>query len=127
MALEINNVEPPELAADIPVSVTILFPDKTAATLIGEPFLYGVKGRDFRVSSGCEFVPVRRIGRGAWVDAVLRAARLSENDLVVDAYSGVGVLTAFLAVRLMLWLGSTSTKTRSTMLRSTWKTPTMYH
>ncbi|MCO5182816.1 MAG: TRAM domain-containing protein [Anaerolineae bacterium] len=97
IALEINNVEPPELAADIPVSVTILFPDKTAATLIGEPFLYyGVKGREFRVSSGCEFVPSPALA-GAWVDAVLRAARLSESDLVVDAYSGVGVLTAFLA------------------------------
>lgn len=97
LALEVNNVEPPELAADIPVSVTILFPDKTAATLIGEPFLYyAVKGRDFRVSSGCEFVPSPALA-GAWVDAVLRAASLSDNDLVVDAYSGVGVLTAFLA------------------------------
>jgi 23S rRNA (uracil1939-C5)-methyltransferase len=99
VALEVNNVEPPELAADFPVSVTILFPDKTAATLIGEPFLYyTVKGHEFRVSSGCDY-PVSPQMVPNLIDVIWQATNFDGSEAVVDAYSGVGLLTAFLATR----------------------------
>jgi 23S rRNA (uracil1939-C5)-methyltransferase len=99
LALEINDVEPPDLAADFPVSVTILFPDKTAATLIGEPFLYyNVKGQEFRVSSGCDF-PVSPEMASKLIDAIWQATNFDGSEAVVDAYCGVGFLTSFLATR----------------------------
>lgn len=97
LALAVNYVEPPQLASDLPVSITILFPDNTAATLIGDPFLYyTVRGREFRISSGVSIWPSTQMA-DALVDAVLEAAALHDDDVVVDAYSGAGVLTAFLA------------------------------
>ena len=48
-ALEVEGVEPPELAADFPISVSIVLPDRTAATLIGDPYLVRtVGGRPLR-------------------------------------------------------------------------------
>ena len=94
-ALEVDNVEPPELETDFPVSVAIVLPDKTAATLVGDTSLVKtVKGRDFRVSPGCFFQPTMA---DALVDSVLDYAQLSSQETVIDAYSGVGMLTAFLA------------------------------
>jgi len=90
-------VEPPSLEADFPISVAIVLPDRTAASLVGDNFtVQAVKGRDFRVSPGCVFAP-SPVGMGLVVDTVLRGAALTGQETVIDAYSGVGALTAFLA------------------------------
>ena len=94
-ALEIDDIEPPELETDFPVSVAIVLPDKTAASLVGDIYLYkSVKGREFRISPGCFFQPS---AADALVDVVLDYAQLSGKETVIDAYSGVGMLTSFLA------------------------------
>jgi 23S rRNA (uracil1939-C5)-methyltransferase len=94
-ALEVNDVEPPQLETDFPVSVAIVLPDKTAASLIGDIYLIrAVKGRHFRVSPGCFFQPG---SADALVDTLIDYAQLSGTETVIDAYSGVGMLTAFLA------------------------------
>ncbi|HID51094.1 MAG TPA: class I SAM-dependent RNA methyltransferase [Anaerolineae bacterium] len=96
-AVEVDGVEPPSLEADFPISVAIVLPDRTAASLVGDNFtVQAVKGRDFRVSPGCVFAP-SPVGMGLVVDTVLRGAALTGQETVIDAYSGVGALTAFLA------------------------------
>ncbi len=96
-ALEIDGVEPPELAADFPVSVAIVMPDKTAVSLIGDNYIMQrVKGRDFRVSPGCFFQPSPTAAE-LLVDAVLDYADVTGSESALDVYSGVGLLTAFLA------------------------------
>jgi 23S rRNA (uracil1939-C5)-methyltransferase len=94
---EVEEVEPPELEVDFPVSVAIVLPDETAASLIGDHYIVrSVKGRDFRVSPGCFFQP-NADGAALVVDTVLRYADLHGTERVLEGYSGVGLLTAFLA------------------------------
>lgn len=96
-AVEVDGVEPPDLEADFPVSVAIVLPDKTAVNLVGDNFtIQSIKGRDFRVSAGC-YLPPSVAGLELVVETVLRYARLTGTEQVVELYSGVGVLTAFLA------------------------------
>ncbi|MFQ5398222.1 MAG: class I SAM-dependent RNA methyltransferase [Anaerolineae bacterium] len=96
-ALEVEGVEPPELAVDFPVSVAIVLPDRTAASLVGDSFLVrSVKGRAFRVSPGCFFQPSPAAAEQL-VDSVLRLAGLTGVETVVELYSGVGMLTSFLS------------------------------
>jgi 23S rRNA (uracil1939-C5)-methyltransferase len=79
------------------VSVALLLPDGTAANLIGDNALVqSVKGRDFRVSAGCYF-PSSPAVSGHLVDTVLDYASLTGRERVLELYSGVGTLTAFLA------------------------------
>jgi 23S rRNA (uracil1939-C5)-methyltransferase len=96
-ALEVEDVEPPQLEADFPVSVAIILPDKTAASLIGDPYLlYEIKDRVFRVSPGCFFY-ANLTAAEKLLDTVLGFAALSGSERVLELYSGVGLLTAFLA------------------------------
>lgn len=96
-AFEVEDVEPPELEVDFPVSVAIVLPDETAASLIGDHYIVRtVKGRDFRVSPGCFFYP-NQAGAAQVVDTVLAYADLQGTERVLEGYSGVGMLTAFLA------------------------------
>jgi 23S rRNA (uracil1939-C5)-methyltransferase len=96
-AVEVDGVEPPELEADFPLSVVIVLPDDTAVNLIGDNFtIQTVKGRDFRVSAGCH-LPASAAGMEFLVETVLRYARLTGIEQVLELYSGVGILTAFLA------------------------------
>jgi 23S rRNA (uracil1939-C5)-methyltransferase len=96
-AFEVEDVEPPELEVDFPISVAIVLPDETAASLIGDHYIVRtVKGRDFRVSPGCFFYP-NQAGAAQVVDTVLAYADLQGTERVLEGYSGVGLLTAFLA------------------------------
>lgn len=96
-ALETDGVEPPELETDMPVSITLLLPDGTAANLIGDNYLVqAAKGRDFRVSAGCYFPP-SPAATGPLIDTVVAYANLSGREQVLELYSGVGTLTAFLS------------------------------
>jgi 23S rRNA (uracil1939-C5)-methyltransferase len=96
-AFEVEDAEPPELEVDFPVSVAIVLPDETAASLIGDHYIVRtVKERDFRVSPGCFFQP-NSAAAALVVDTVLHYADLQQTELVVEGYSGVGLLTAFLS------------------------------
>lgn len=98
-AVEVDGVEPPSLEADFPISVSIVLPDNTAASLVGDNFtVQAVKGRDFRISPGCHFAP-SPAGMELVVETVLRYAALTGQETAVDLYSGVGTLTAFLAAQ----------------------------
>lgn len=96
-ALEVEDVEAPQLEVDFPISVAIVLPDKTAASLIGDHYLlYEIKDRTFRVSPGCFFQPNLQVTEKL-VDTVLDFAALTGKEQVLELYSGVGLLTAFLA------------------------------
>ena len=96
-ALEIDDVEPPELEADFPVSVALVLPDRTAVSLVGDRYsVQTVNGRDFRVSPGCYFAPNSGM-RTAVIHALLSLATLQGTEIVLEGYSGVGMLTAALA------------------------------
>lgn len=96
-AVEVDGVEPPELEADFPISVAMVLPDETAVNLVGDNFIIqAVKGRDFRVSAGC-YLAASTAATELVVDTVLRYARLTGAERVLELYSGVGTLTAFLA------------------------------
>lgn len=96
-AVEVDGVEAPQLEADFPVSVAIVLPDKTAVNLVGDNYnIQTVNGRDFRVSPGCYF-HINPATAGIVIDAILRAAALNGREQLLELYSGVGTLTAFLA------------------------------
>lgn len=96
-ALEVDDVEPPELAVDFPVSVALVLPDHTAVTLIGDPALeLTIKGRPFRVSPGSPFPPSPAAAE-LIADATLELAALSGKETVLETPAGSGLLTAFLA------------------------------
>lgn len=96
-ALEIDDVEPPELETDFPVSVAIVLPDRTAATLVGDNYtVQSAAGRDFRVSPGCYFFPSPGMLTPI-IETMLHFAALTGSETVIDGYSGVGVFSAFLA------------------------------
>ncbi len=95
-ALEVDGVEDPEMEADFPVSVAMVLPDETAVSLIGDVYtVQTVKGRDFRISAGCFFHPSPKAAE-LLVETVCAYAQLRGKEVVVEGYSGVGLLTAFL-------------------------------
>jgi len=98
-ALEVEGVEPPELAVDFPVSVSIVLPDRTAASLIGDPFsVRTVGGRPLRVSPGVAF-PHSATAAEMLAAAVLEMAAIGPDDTVLESHAGAGWLTAALAAR----------------------------
>ena len=98
-ALEVEGVEPPELAVDFPVSVSIVLPDRTAASLIGDPFLVRtVGGRPLRLSPGVA-APHSAAAAEMLTAAVLDAAAVAPGETVLESRAGPGWLTAALAAR----------------------------
>ena len=98
-ALEVEGVEPPELAADFPISVAIVLPDRTAASLIGDPYLVRtVGGRPLRVSPGVAF-PHSATAAEMLAAAVLDVAAIAPGEVVLESQAGAGWLTAALAAR----------------------------
>jgi 23S rRNA (uracil1939-C5)-methyltransferase len=94
--LETEDMEPPELEADFPLSVALLLPDGTAANLIGDNYVVqSVNGHDFRISPGAFFYP-NLPATAQLIESVLAYARLTGTEDVLECYSGVGTLTAFL-------------------------------
>lgn len=97
VALETTDIEPPDIVTDLPISLAIVLPDRTAANLIGDNFVVrSVKGRAFRVSAGSSFYP-NPFATEKLVETVLNFAHLTGQETVLELYSGVGMFTAFLS------------------------------
>jgi 23S rRNA (uracil1939-C5)-methyltransferase len=98
-ALEVEDVEPPELAVDFPVSVAIVLPDRTAASLIGDPYLLRtIAGREYRFSPGVPY-PANPAAAELLAGVILELAEVSAADTVLESPGGAGWLTAALAGR----------------------------
>ncbi len=99
VAFEIDGVEPPELLVDFPISAAIVLPDKTMANLIGDSFvLREVNGHTYRISAGVEFAGNPPVA-GMLAKKVAELAELSGSEVVLDCYSGVGLLTRHLSMQ----------------------------
>ncbi len=104
VGLESSQPQPPDFAVDFPLSVVYLGPDDPLL-LSGEDYtLMQVRGRTFRVSAA-SFFQVNLPQAEAMVEHVLNSLKLGNNDLVVDAYCGVGLFSAFLAPRVKELVG----------------------
>ena len=55
-----------------------------------------INGREFHISSGC-YQPPSLAGFERVIETVLNYADLKGSETVLDLYSGVGLLTAFLS------------------------------
>ena len=92
-------MEPPELAVDFPVSVAIVLPDRTAASLIGDPYLLRtIAGREYRFSPGVAY-PANPAAAELLIGIILELAEIGAEDGVLESPGGAGWLTAALAER----------------------------
>jgi 23S rRNA (uracil1939-C5)-methyltransferase len=104
LAIESATDDPPEFTVDFPVSVVFTGPT-TQFTLSGDDnILMQVRGRDFRVSAG-SFFQANIHQAEAMVDHVLHLAGSVQGKTVLDAYCGVGLFSAFLAVEAKQLIG----------------------
>ncbi len=98
LAFEMRDAEPPTIEIDFPVSVALVMPDGIAATLIGDPYqVQRIAGCPYRVSPGSHF-HVSPDSAEMVATAVSDLTMLYGDELVIDCYSGVGVLTNALSV-----------------------------
>lgn len=104
LGLESSQPQPPEFEVDFPLSVVFQGGDDTLL-LSGEDFsLMQVKERAFRVSAG-SFFQVNLPQAEAMVEHILTWLKLEKDDLLVDAYCGAGLFSAFLASRVKKVIG----------------------
>jgi 23S rRNA (uracil1939-C5)-methyltransferase len=97
MVLDTEGDEAPALETDLPISVALQFRNGTSATLVGtSDIVEEVNGRAFYISAG-SFFQVNTPLAGAMVQQVLAHLDLKGDETVLDAYSGVGLFTAFIA------------------------------
>lgn len=99
---ELDEEEEPELETVLPISVNIILPDNEPINLIGDSNTRFVIGeRDFRVTAGGFIRPnVEQIFY--LIGEVLKAAKLTGKEQVLDLYAGVGIFSAFIAPRAEL-------------------------
>ncbi len=98
-ALEVEDMEPPSLEADFPISVALVLPDGTAANLVGDNnLLQSVKGHLFRVSAGSFFYPSPPAIE-ILIDTILNYLGPDKIGTVLELYSGVGTITNFLSAK----------------------------
>ncbi len=94
----------PEIEADFPVSANLLLPDNEPVNLIGSAQVHiQVLERAFQVTAGVFWYP-NVVMLPALAHEVLDRLALEGSESVLDLYSGVGTLTAFLAERAGLVL-----------------------
>lgn len=97
IALDVEDVEPPELEVDFPVSVAMVLPTGEAANLVGDNYLVQrCAGREWRVSAGGFF----QVNPGAaehLVRLVGEMAAPTGEETVLELYCGGGLLTGTLS------------------------------
>ena len=102
--LESSDPEPVEMELDLPVSVVYRGPGGTLVLGGDDHIIIDVLGRSFRVSSG-SFFQVNTPMAEEMVTHLLENLDLNIQDVLVDAYCGVGLFSAFLAPRVARLIG----------------------
>lgn len=97
VVLQSRDPQPPELSVEeLPVSVVHSSPGGTLLLAGSGHTIVQVKGRDFVVSAE-SFFQVNTAMADAMVEHVLEHLPLEGRPFIIDAYSGVGLFSAFLA------------------------------
>jgi 23S rRNA (uracil1939-C5)-methyltransferase len=105
IVLETRGDEPPEIEVDLSASVVLLLGDGTAVTLVGRPYyVEELAGREFIVSAG-SFFQVNTAMAEKLVEVVTRHLDPQSDDVVLDAYCGVGTFGLLLADRVAEVIG----------------------
>lgn len=105
VVLQTYDEEPPSLKVDFPLSIVQVRHDTTPTPLVGLDYITEVvHGREFRISA-TSFFQVNSEQAGQLVDLVLDALALEGDEVVLDAYCGVGLFTAFIAEWASLVVG----------------------
>lgn len=98
----------PQIETDLPVSINFVTGDNIPVNLIGRTHVtYRIRDRDFRVTAGAFFqanLPVAE----TMIEEVLHRLRPEASQTVLELYSGVGLLTAFIAERAGLVISAES-------------------
>lgn len=97
LLLQTYDEEPPALEVDFPISIVQVCHDTLPVPLIGLDYITEiVHGREFRISA-TSFYQVNSAQAERLVEIVLGALELEGHEIVLDAYCGVGLFTAFIA------------------------------
>ncbi len=102
--LESANPEPPPLHLDLPISAVFTGPEGPQVLAGYEYLVMEVLERTFRVSAE-SFFQVNTPMAAALVEFLLAQLLLDPEAVVVDAYCGVGLFSAFLAPRVGRLIG----------------------
>ncbi len=102
IALRATRDDAPELSIDFPTSANLILPDNEPLNLIGHTLVnYVVGERSFRVTVG-SFFRANVAALNNTIPVILEMLALQSSDSVLDLYAGVGVYSAFLALRAEL-------------------------
>lgn len=97
LLLQTYDEEPPSLSVDFPLSIVQVCHDTLPVPLVGLDFITElVHGREFRISA-TSFYQVNSAQAERLVEIVLGALELEGHEIVLDAYCGIGLFTAFIA------------------------------
>jgi 23S rRNA (uracil1939-C5)-methyltransferase len=90
---EMDDDAPPEIEVDLPLSCILQLSDGTPVTLLGNPYLYErVASRTFRISPP-SFFQVNTQQTETLITSVSAYLNPGQDDVVLDAYCGVGTLS----------------------------------
>ena len=104
VVLESSDPEPVEMDVDLPVSVVHRGPGGSLVLGGDDHIVIEVLERPFRVSAG-SFFQVNTPMAATMVTHLLENLDLSPQDILVDAYCGVGLFSAFLAPKAARLIG----------------------
>jgi 23S rRNA (uracil1939-C5)-methyltransferase len=102
---EMASDEPPELEVDMPISCVLLLSDGTAVTLVGSHYIHElVAGRAYRLSAS-SFFQVNTHQTEKLVSLVSTYLNPEPEDIVLDAYCGVGTFALGMGARAKQVIG----------------------
>lgn len=105
LVLEMEGDEPPEIESDLPISVAMITSDGQVAALVGSTYFHEeVLGRRFRISAN-SFFQVNTVGAEALVQIVSSYLDLAGDEVLLDAYCGVGTFGLCLAEQVSEVIG----------------------
>lgn len=98
LMLESQDINPPELTLDLPISVVHLSPAGPIVMAGDDYVVLRVFDRTFKVSAG-SFFQVNILQAGRMVEYLIDRLPLTGRETVFDVYCGVGLFSSFLAPR----------------------------
>lgn len=108
---EMEGDEPPELEVDLPVSCVLQLSDGSSITLVGSPYLHEQLAEHTYRLSASSFFQVNTLQAEMLAQQVIAYLAPTLDDMVLDAYCGVGTFALQLAQRTKHVVGLESNAT----------------
>jgi 23S rRNA (uracil1939-C5)-methyltransferase len=111
LIFEMEDDQAPELEVNVPLGCVLLLSDGSPVTLVGSPFIHEqVGGRMYRISAP-SFFQVNTTQAEVLVSLVSAHLSPGPEDVILDAYCGVGTLSLGLASQAQQVIGIESSDT----------------